>query len=154
MLVALIVLLVVGVAAGIVAFGSGHDDPGVIKTNTPTTVLTDAELAELVKTRVVGTNDCGPMPRRDQVPVTWPEDWDMVGGFGPCLTGYVHDASGTKTLVPVYPTAEETVPIAYWSPDTGWITVGEYRDPGFDVERYRAAYMEVRAQVADGSGGH
>ena len=94
------------------------------------------------------------MPRRDQVPITWPADWDMVGGYGPCITGYVQDGAGDKTVYPVYPTAEVTRPQAYWGPDTGWIPLDEYRDPGFDLERYRAAYVETRAQIAAAADGH
>ncbi len=148
---AAVVLLIVS-AIGIAALVSRDDE--TVRANQPktttTTAQSDAALAALVAQRIDATEQCGPLPTRDQVPVPWPKSWDMVGS-PECDTAYVKDPSRTASPLPVYLEPKASTPVAYWSAATGWIDATEYRDPAFDLERYRAAYRaELDARVDNG----
>lgn len=140
-------------AVAVVATLASSDDPETMRTDDPTTsttIPTDAQLTAIVATRLDGMRQCGPLPERDQVPVTWPADWELVSS-PECLTGYVAHVDPPDP-VPVYAQPRQGDPIAYWSPDTGWIAIAEYRDDGFDLDRYRAAYQAEVARRADAAG--
>ncbi|WP_421118110.1 hypothetical protein ACE2AJ_11970 [Aquihabitans daechungensis] len=134
------VVLIIAGAIGIVAVVA--DEGETVRTDQPATTTTTESAAALearVAERIDGVERCGPLPTREQVPVPWPAGWEMVGS-PECATAYVEDPSTTKP-VPVYLEPEITTPIAFWSEATGWIDATEYRDPAFDLERYRAAYQ-------------
>jgi hypothetical protein len=138
---AAIVLLVVG-AIGIVAVTSDDGGDAVVadQGKTTTTIESDAALRVRVADRVLREEGCGPLPTRDQIPAPWPKDWEMVGSPD-CDTAYVQDPGKDRDPVPVYVEPKVTEPVAYWSEDTGWIDLAEYRSPTFDLARYRAAYQ-------------
>jgi hypothetical protein len=137
---AAVVLLIAGLIAITVvrsrADGTLHADQG----KATTTIESDRSLARRIAGRIDDAERCGPMPTRDQVPVPWPDGWDIVGS-PECATAYVEDPADTTAPVPVYLEPRATTPIAYWSAGTGWIDAAEYEDPAFDLERYRAAYQ-------------
>jgi hypothetical protein len=144
LLVAAAAILVLAVGAIGIAALTAHDggDTAVVadQGRTTTTTEPDAAFRARIADRVLREDGCGPLPTRDQIPAPWPDDWQMVGSPD-CDTAYVQDPGSDRDPVPVYVEPKVTKPVAYWSEDTGWIDLDEYRSPTFDLARYRAAYQ-------------
>lgn len=150
--VAAVVLLVAGVVGLLVLGSDGGDTVTADEPRTTTTTESDAAFSARLAERARRTEQCGPVLTRDQVPTPWPEGWQMV--MGPdCATGYVQTPKDGARPVPIYVEPEITEAVGYWSEATGWIDVAEYRDPSFDLARYRAVYQAaVEAQRPVGGG--
>jgi len=139
-LAAAAILLVAAAGIAIVANSRSAETITSDQTTTSTVVAPDDELAALVATRVDGMEICGPAPAEADWPRPWPQGWKLVNAPN-CDLGWVRAGGEAVQPLPVYTDAGVGDPIAYWSPSTGWITLQEYDDPGFDIGRYRAAYQ-------------
>jgi hypothetical protein len=137
--------IAVGGFLGAVALSSGGNNPGTVLSSTPkstTTTQSDAHIRSQVEARIKEVAACGWTPLTGD----WPEGWVKVNAGPDCATGFVTDMSGKQALVAIYPTPAETDPIGYWGPIIGWLPLDVAEAPGFDLDRYVAAY---NAAIAD-----
>jgi hypothetical protein len=154
MLAVAAVILVVAALAGLVALFADDGGDTMVASPTKATTTTEPEtaLSARVAERLRNAERCGPLPSREQVPVPWPEGWEMVQSSD-CDTAYVQDPGTSTDPVPVYVEPKVTEPVAYWSEQTGWIDAAEYGSPSFDLARYRRAYQAaLQEQPTDGGG--
>lgn len=146
------VCITVGGFLGAVALSQRGDDARTVVATSPdstTTTESDAQLQARVRTRIDAVSRCAPTPSLG----SWPSNWVQIGGGPDCATGFVDDVSGTAGLVPVYPTPAVTDPVGYWSGSIGWLTLDEAEAPGFDLDRYQAAYQaELQSRIDQGGG--
>jgi hypothetical protein len=151
-LVTLVALFIaIGGFLGAVTLSGGGSDPGTVLSSTPnssTTTQSDAQIRSQVKDRIEEVVACGPT----RLVGDWPAGWAMVGPGPDCETGFVTDPSGKQALVAIYPTPTETDPIGYWSPVIGWLPLDVAEAPGFDLDRYVAAYKAALADRVAGGG--
>lgn len=139
--VAIVLLVVVGAIAAVMAGRDRQENITTDQTTTTTEFVPSPELAALVQERVDAIDTCGPAPTEDEWPRPWPDGFKLVVAPN-CDTGWTDEDDEAVQPIPVVadPDKPDDDPIAYWSPSTGWIPIEEWEDPDFDLADYRAAF--------------